>query len=177
MTRALFLDRDGTLNVEKSYLWRIADWEWIPGTQAALLAAKAAGWKLIVVTNQSGIARGMYGEAELAALHAHANAELGGAIDGFYHCPHHPDFSADCDCRKPKPGMLLRAAAEHGIDLSQSVMIGDKLLDLHAGDAARVRQSILVRTGYGREFEASIAPHHLVVDDLAAACETLEITW
>lgn len=170
---AIFLDRDGTVNVEKSYLYRIADWEWTNGAPQAIKTLRDAGYSIIVVSNQSGIAQGMYGAEDVNKLHTYVNAELakiGTTIDAFYFCPHHEKFGSDrdCACRKPKPGMLLQAAAEHGIDLTRSWMVGDKLIDVQAGQAAGVR-TLLVRTGYGRTFEAEVPPQ-MVVDDLVAAC-------
>jgi D-glycero-D-manno-heptose 1,7-bisphosphate phosphatase len=181
--RAVFLDRDGTINVEKDYLHRIADFEFIPGVPAAIRRLKAAGFLVIVVTNQSGVARGYYAEAAVHALHGHIQqllADFGTAIDAFYHCPHHPiegvgEYRVDCDCRKGSPGMLLRAATEYDIDLYRSFMVGDKLADIEAGHAAGCR-SILVRTGYGTSEESRIAeqfPGTRVCWDLAAAVEVI----
>ncbi len=151
--RAVFLDRDGTLNVEKNYLYRIEDWEWIPGSVEALRKLNVAGWRVVVVTNQAGIARGYYGEAELARLHEFVRDEAqrqGAHIDAFYHCPHHPEFGddTDCECRKPKPGMLLRAAADLSLDLRRSYLVGDRESDIEAAEVCGVRP-LLVETGYG----------------------------
>lgn len=177
--RAVFIDRDGTLNVEKDYLYRAEDCELIPGAVDAVRRLHEAGWLVVVVTNQSGVARGYYSEQDVAQLHRHMAAELasgGGQVAGWYYCPHHPagnePYNRQCHCRKPFPGMLLQAARELGIDLSRSWMIGDKLVDVQAGLAAGCR-TILVRTGYGRQ-EASGAPADLpVCDDLAAAVELI----
>lgn len=174
---AVFIDRDGTLNVEKNYLYRIADWEWIPGAVAAIRRLNGAGYKVVVVTNQAGIARGLYGEAEMAALHAHVDRELakaGARIDAYYHCPHHPDFSeGTCVCRKPEPGMLLSASRELGIDLDRSWLVGDKCSDLEAARAVGVRP-ILVRTGYGAKEEACAAGAEIVDDIGAAAAKIID---
>lgn len=150
---AVFLDRDGTLNVEKHYLHRVEDWEWIPGCVAAIRGLNQAGVPVFVVTNQAGIARGLYTEHDLARLHDFVQADLataGARIDGFYHCPHHPEFASriDCECRKPRPGMLTRAAGDHRIDLARSWMIGDRETDLEAARACGANP-ILVETGYG----------------------------
>ena len=169
---AVFLDRDGTLNREKGYLYRWADWEWLPGAIEALAALKEAGRKLVVITNQAGVARGLYGPADIEALHRRVNEDLAGrglAIDAFYYCPHHPDFTGPCDCRKPRPGMFLKAARELSLDLSRSAMVGDKLSDVEAGRAAGLGLNILLRTGYGREMEALARPGQVIVDDLKAA--------
>ena len=150
---AVFLDRDGTINVEKNYLSLIKDWEWIEGSIEAIKALNAAGFLTIVVSNQAGIARGKYNISDVELLHSRVAAELaqyGGVIDDFYFCPHHPEFGADrnCSCRKPKPGMLVRASEKWNIDFDTSWMIGDKFIDVEAGRSAGV-STVLVRTGYG----------------------------
>lgn len=151
---AVFLDRDGVLIEEVEYLARPAQVRLIPGAAASIRAANAAGWKVVVVSNQSGVARGLFPESVLPDVHRVIAEQLGEAkIDGFYYCPHHPTqgqgrYRIDCDCRKPKPGMLLQAARELGIDLAESWTIGDRLTDLQAGAGAGCR-TILVRTGYG----------------------------
>lgn len=158
LRRAVFLDRDGTINVERDYLYRLEDFAFIPGVPQAIKALKAAGYLVIVVTNQSGVARGYFGTAEVERLHTHIQTELaavGTAIDAFYYCPHHPQqgvgsYRVDCDCRKGRPGMLLQAARDHAIDLAHSYMIGDKEADVEAGRAAGCTP-ILVLTGYGAE--------------------------
>lgn len=146
MTRpALFLDRDGVLNVDHSYVSRVADFEPVDGVFEALRLAAARGYALIVVTNQSGIGRGYFTRDDYLVLEAHIHrlfASEGVALTAIYHCPHHPD--AGCDCRKPRPGMILRAAREHDIDLSRSMMIGDKPSDAEAGRAAGVGRVELV---------------------------------
>lgn len=146
---AVFLDRDGTLNADFGYVSRPEDVRWLPGVAAALARLRWAGYLLIVVTNQSGIARGYYDEQTLQTLHDWMNAALraqGAHIDAFYHCPHHPDLSGACTCRKPAPGMLLRAAEDWFIDLERSWMIGDKMSDVIAGRAAGCTP-ILLSTG------------------------------
>ena len=154
---ALFLDRDGVLIEEVEYLSRPGQVRMIPGAAAVVRRANDIGWKVVVVSNQSGVARGLFPESALPEIHrviaAKLLAEAGAVIDGFYYCPHHPTegvgvYRIECACRKPKPGMLLRAAAELGIDPSKSWMVGDRLTDLQAGAAAGCR-TILVRTGYG----------------------------
>lgn len=179
--RAVFLDRDGTINVEKAYLHRIEDFEFIPGVPETIRRLNNAGLLVIVVTNQSGVARGYYDEQAVAALHEHIQAQLadcGARIDAFYHCPHHPvegvgKYRIECDCRKGSPGMLLQAAREHAIDLSSSFIIGDKLADIEAGAAAGCTP-ILVRTGYGSKDEPKVAarfPGTRVCKDLTEAVE------
>lgn len=174
--RAVFLDRDGTLNVEVNYLHRVTDFALIPGAAKAVQALNAAGYLTLLVTNQAGIARGYYDEAALHALHAYLTTMLaaqGARLDAIYFCPHHPEFTGACDCRKPAPGMLIRAAAEHQIDLAQSWLIGDTASDLAAGQAAGCC-TILVRTGYGIQTEAQLSsaeslPPTTIVDDVRAA--------
>lgn len=130
---ALFLDRDGVINVDHGYVSRPADFEVIDGVFDALRAAVERGIALIVVTNQSGIARGYFSQQEYDDLEAYMAALFaseGCALTAIYHCPHGPD--AQCSCRKPEPGMILRAAREHDIDLSRSVLVGDKQSDIDA---------------------------------------------
>jgi D-glycero-D-manno-heptose 1,7-bisphosphate phosphatase len=178
LRRAVFLDRDGTLNVEVNYLHRIEDFTLIPGAIQAVKALNHAGFLVIVVTNQAGIARGYYDEQAMHMLHDHLRHRLavaGAQLDGIYFCPHHPDFSGECACRKPQPGMLLQAAAEHKIDPAQSWLIGDTGSDIGAGNAVGCR-TILVRSGYGRRFEAQAlsgdGPQpEAIVDDVTAAVE------
>lgn len=174
--RAIFLDRDGTINVEKNYLIDPAEFVLLPGVGAALRRGREAGYLLVVVTNQSGVARGYFTASAVDALHDHLQQELrpyGVQIDAFYHCPHHPEHGVGpCDCRKGAPGMLLRAAQEHHIDLSASWMIGDKRSDIEAGNNAGCR-SILVRTGYGGQEGQGLPPATEIVDSLAAAVELI----
>lgn len=177
--RAVFLDRDGTLNVEKDYLYRVEDCELIPGVGKAVRLLNEAGWLVVVVTNQSGVARGYYGEQEVTVLHHYMTQQLelaGGQIAGWYYCPHHPSgtepYNQVCDCRKPLPGMLLRAARELDIDLTQSWMVGDKLADVEAGLAAGCRP-VLVQTGYGHQEAAQVSSGVPVCADLLAAVELI----
>ena len=150
---AVFLDRDGTINVEKNYLYRIEDWEWIPGAKEAITQLNEAGFLVVVVSNQAGIARGLYTEQDVNFLHKHVSTELmceGGKIDAYYFCPHHPEHGENraCECRKPSPNMLIEAARALNIDLAKSWMLGDEVVDVQAGQLAGV-STILVRTGYG----------------------------
>ncbi|WP_044337124.1 D-glycero-beta-D-manno-heptose 1,7-bisphosphate 7-phosphatase [Sphingomonas hengshuiensis] len=143
--RAAFLDRDGVINVDTGYVGRTQDFVFAPGAKAALARLSAAGYLLVVVTNQSGIGRGYYSEADFADLTAHMCAELqaaGAPVARVLHCPHLPD--TDCTCRKPAPGMVLAAASALGIDLQRSAMIGDKPSDMAAGRAAGVARCYLV---------------------------------
>jgi len=169
--KAVFLDRDGTLNVEKEYVHRIEDWEWIPGAIDALVSLKKAGFLVIVVTNQAGIARGYYTDAEVNYLHARINEELKGydaMIDAFYHCPHHPEFNGECKCRKPMPGMIYQAQLDFGIALERSWFVGDKASDIYAGLSAGVKP-ILVSTGYGKKERALLSDSIINSTDILEA--------
>lgn len=150
--RAVFLDRDGVVNVDHGYVGRWQDFEFVPGAVDAMRRLHEAGWKLVVVTNQSGIARGYYSEADYEALTTRMKAELaaaGAPLAGVYHCPHHPKgsvaaYARDCDCRKPAPGLILRAQRELGLSLADSVMVGDKPSDAEAARAAGIGRVLLV---------------------------------
>jgi len=179
--RAVFLDRDGTINVEKNYLIEPSEFEFIPGVPEALKRLQDAGFLLVVVTNQSGVARGYFSLDKVERLHRHLVElldEQGVAISGVYVCPHHPrsglgEYLCECNCRKGKPGMLLQAAKELDIDLSNSFMIGDKWADIEAGEAAGCR-AILVRTGYGKQFVDRVkTTGGKVVADLPAAVDQI----
>jgi D-glycero-D-manno-heptose 1,7-bisphosphate phosphatase len=178
--KAVFLDRDGTINEEVQYLSSVADFRFIAGVPEALCRLKEAGFLLVVVTNQSGIGRGYYDEADLASIHAHMHAELavyGASIDACYFCPHHPehalgDYRRDCACRKPLPGMLEQAADDLDIDLAASFMIGDKLADVEAGINAGCT-AMLVHTGYGSGVASKLPPGVASYPDLAAAADAV----
>lgn len=154
MRRAVFLDRDGVILDDRGPCWRPEDARLYPYAPAALARLRRAGFALVVITNQPVVARGLATLDEVAALHAWLNATLapeGAAIDHFELCPHHPEatlaaWRADCDCRKPRPGMILGAARALGIDLAESELIGDRLTDVAAGLAAGCATT-LVTTG------------------------------
>ena len=154
MSRAVFIDRDGTLNVERHYLHDPEALEIFPGTGLALRRLMDAGYVLFIVTNQSGIARGMYSEAqfqELTDWMVERFKEQGVTISKVYHCPHHPDFEPagerDCDCRKPKPGMILRGIEEFELDPAECIMVGDKPSDVAAAERAGIGTKVRVLTG------------------------------
>lgn len=179
MKQAVFIDRDGTINEEKEYLYRTDEFAFIPGAPQAIRLLNEAGFLVIVVTNQSGVARGYYTEEDVHLLHRHIASQLeqyGARVDAWYYCPHHPagrgSYALPCRCRKPLPGMLQEAAGRYAIDLESSIMIGDKLVDMQAGAAAGCR-SILVRTGYGSEEERRCPDGIEVFDDLLATAESL----
>ncbi|HEY5337722.1 MAG TPA: D-glycero-beta-D-manno-heptose 1,7-bisphosphate 7-phosphatase [Rhizomicrobium sp.] len=144
---AIFLDRDGVLNVDRGYVYRPQDFEWISGAIAAVRRINEEGYLAIVVTNQSGIARQYYSEADFLALTHWMNDTLashGAHIDAVYHCPHHPEgtdakFAVDCDCRKPKPGLLHRAIRDLNVAPQRSFLIGNEARDLEAAKAAGLR--------------------------------------
>lgn len=180
LKKAVFLDRDGTINEEREYLSRIEDFSLIKGAAEAISLLGNAGYLIVVVTNQSGIGRGYYSEEDLEIINHHMRSELekwGAKVDASYFCPHHPShglgkYKAECDCRKPLPGMLLQAAADLGIDFASSWMVGDKKTDIDAGIAAGCR-SILVKTGYGESETHLFPPDFPVADDLLAAARMI----
>lgn len=177
MNRAIFLDRDGTLNVDKNYLSNPAELVIIPGTSDALRRLTQAGYRLFIVTNQSGIGRGYYTLADMHAVNEKLCAELAGKgihFEKIYYAPEAPEEPSRG--RKPSPQFLFDARDEFGIDLAQSYMVGDKIIDLECGWNAGVKKSILVRTGYGAKVELGnpdVALRALVADDIAAAAEMI----
>ena len=146
-SKAVFFDRDGVLNEDVAYLYKISDLRWVEGAREAVAYLTQLGYKIFIVTNQSGIARGLYTVEDMQLLHEHMQRELaasGGKIEKIYYCPHHPEgkvpeYSCVCDCRKPKPGMLLQAFSEYDIDKEQSFLIGDGKRDVEAAEAAGIR--------------------------------------
>ena len=179
--RAVFLDRDGTLVDELGFLVRASDLRLLPGAAEGVRRFNQAGWRVVVVTNQSGIARGLLDEPTLAAIHARLATELarsGARLDAILHCPHHPDEGVPplrgvCACRKPSPGLLLQAARRFELDLGASWTIGDSLRDLEAGRRAGLAGGVLVLTGKGSAERALLAPGEPCVTavDLPAAAD------
>jgi len=173
---AVFLDRDGTINIDAGYIDRMERFELYPFAIDAIRLFTQAGYLVVILTNQVGVAHGMYGEdfvASVADCLADRARLGGGRIDGHYYCPHSPDaavpqYRVECDCRKPKPGMALRAARDLGIDLRRSAVIGDRWRDIAVANAAGCR-GILVKTGYGAT-EALKPPPGTFAD---AICEDL----
>jgi D-glycero-D-manno-heptose 1,7-bisphosphate phosphatase len=179
MIPAVFLDRDGTLIEEAGYLDRLERLAFFPFTVDAVRLLNNAGLAVVIVSNQSGVGRGLVRPAFVAEAHDAIAARLaaGGArIDAFYHCPHHPqasiaEYRLDCECRKPAAGMLRQAANDLNLDLARSFVVGDRLNDVAAARAVGAR-AILVRTGYGRLAEndsTDATGADGVVDNLAAA--------
>jgi D-glycero-D-manno-heptose 1,7-bisphosphate phosphatase len=166
--RALFLDRDGTLIQERDYLADPDGVKLVPGTAEALRAFAGAGYALVIVTNQSGIARGLYTEEQFRAVQDRIEQELkqaGVQLDAVFYCPHHPDFTGPCECRKPDVGMYRNAAARLGLDLAASLYIGDRIKDVLP--ALRLGgRAFLVQTGYGAEESAALPPGVTATADL-----------
>jgi D-glycero-D-manno-heptose 1,7-bisphosphate phosphatase len=178
---AVFIDRDGCLTEEVGYVNHPSRIRLLPGSAEAVGRLNQAGIPAVLVTNQAGIAKGYFSEETLGLVNAEMLRQLAArqaALDGVYVCVHHPregepPFRAECDCRKPRPGLLLRAAAELGLDLATSVMIGDKLSDVAAGQVVGAA-GVLVLSGYGRgewEYRAvdsRVKPDHVATDLLEA---------
>ncbi len=151
--KAIFLDRDGVINEEVSYLSNPDDFRFIEGSIKALKILKRLGYLLIVVTNQAGIARGYFTEEKLQEIHKKMITALEVnkvSLDDIYYCPHHPNFTGACECRKPQPGMIIKAVKKYEISLDQSYMVGDTLRDIETGYNAKCK-TVLLLTGYGRE--------------------------
>ncbi len=184
LSKAIFLDRDGTIVYEVGFIDNADDLELFPGTADALARAKALGFRLVVITNQSGVARGLFPEDTVVEINNAMQKLLVQArvvLDGIYYCPHHPEgtknaYKNACDCRKPAPGMIKKASEDIGLDLKNSYMIGDKLSDIQSGINAGLK-TILVRTGYGKDTEISLIHDKLdtqpdaIVDTLPEAIE------
>ena len=154
---AVFLDRDGTINEEVGYLDSLDKLKIIPSAYEAIRLINESGMKVVVISNQAGVARGFFTEDFVKITHEHLQTALrqqGATIDNFYYCPHHPTegiepYRKDCNCRKPAPGMLLRAVQDLNIDLTRSYLVGDRFNDMEAGKIIGVR-GILVKTGFGQ---------------------------
>ena len=150
--RAVFLDRDGTMAKDGPYCSCPDDFELFPETAEAVAVLNEHGFKVIVITNQSGVGRGYFNEATLAEIHEKMKREVaraGAWIDGIYYCPHHPDDA--CDCRKPKPKLILQAAREHDIDLKRSFMVGDLPMDIELGKNVGCKTALVTQQPGGRQ--------------------------
>lgn len=179
--KAVFLDRDGVINIDNGYVSQIDDFQFIDGVIEACQTLKEKGYLLVVITNQSGIARGYFSEEQFHTLTEWMDwsmADRGVDLDGIYYCPHHSEkglgeYKVDCSCRKPKPGMLLNAIEDLNIDIENSFLVGDKVSDLQAGLAAGIKKNMLVRTGKqvteeGQQIATAI------FDDLASFVKQLQ---
>lgn len=185
--RAVFMDRDGTVSDEVGYINHIDRYRMLPRSAEAIRRINEAGFLAFVITNQSGVARGLFEESLIHEVHSTLTRWLGDAgahLDGIYYCPHHPregspPWRQECDCRKPKPGLLVRAAREHDVDLSASYMVGDTVLDIEAARNAGAT-GVLVLTGYGkgdltyRMEPRGLTPAHVARDLLEAVGWILE---
>jgi D-glycero-D-manno-heptose 1,7-bisphosphate phosphatase len=184
MNRAVFLDRDGTVTEEVGYLTSLDMLKLIRGAGAAIKRLNEAGYKVVLVTNQSGVARGYFPESLVDDAHSLLRRMLledGAQLDGIYYCPHHPTagtttYTIVCDCRKPETGLLDRAAKDLAIDLEQSFMVGDKWSDVELGRRAGMR-SILVRTGFSPDDPGNRRPAHTGDPDLMAHDLAEAVQW
>ncbi|QKJ22279.1 D-glycero-beta-D-manno-heptose 1,7-bisphosphate 7-phosphatase [Poseidonibacter lekithochrous] len=151
MKKALFLDRDGVINIEKNYLYKISDFEFLDGVFETCRYFQRLGYLIIIITNQAGIARGKYTEKDFKLLtnwmtHKFEIEKVD--ISKVYYCSHHPDFTGECECRKPKPKMLFDAEKDFDLDLRKSILIGDKNSDIEAGINAGIIHNYLISTGH-----------------------------
>jgi len=181
---AVFLDRDGTINEEVGYLDRLEKLHLFPAAFDAVRMIHEAGIKVVVVTNQSGVARGFFDETFVKALHEHIDKAFksrGALIDRFYYCPHHPTegigrYRVSCGCRKPEPGMLIQASEELDIDLPGSYVVGDTARDMELANRTGAR-GILVRTGYGKEVAPSEIRAAYIAEDILDAAYWILKDW
>jgi D-glycero-D-manno-heptose 1,7-bisphosphate phosphatase len=173
-SKAVFLDRDGTIIEDSGYINSPEQIKFIPGSIEAIKKLNEAGYKVVIISNQAGIARGLLSEDMLQTIDKIIHRQVlsgGGHIDASYYCPHHPEhgvhpYKQACDCRKPHPGLIKKAVRDHNIELSGSFMVGDKSSDIGTGKRAEVK-TIFVRTGHGQE-ELKEKPDHLA-DNLTEA--------
>jgi D-glycero-D-manno-heptose 1,7-bisphosphate phosphatase len=177
MHKAVFMDRDGTVSEEVGYMYNTGLYRPFPFAGPAIRKVNETGMKAILITNQSGIERGFFPESLVHEVHTILRTELSrheAKLDAIYFCPHQPETR--CDCRKPRPGMLLRAQQEFNLDLTQSFMIGDKWVDVGTAHAVQAR-SILVMTGYGREeyekYKHLPQQPHFIAENLLQAVESI----
>ena len=184
MSKAVFLDRDGTVNEEVGYLTDLSQLRLIPGAGAAIRRLNHAGYKVIVVTNQSGVARGYFPESLVHEAHAYLTnmlREEGAVLDGIYYCPHHPTagnsrYTMVCDCRKPGTGLIDQATRDFGVDISLSFMVGDKWSDIDLAQRTGVR-AILVTSGFAPDDPGNRRPEHVVEPDFTAHSITEAVDW
>lgn len=173
MEKCIFLDRDGNINVEVDYLHKPEDFRFEKNADKAIKIFNDMGYKVIVITNQSGVARGYYTEEDVVKLHEYMDGllkDIGAKVDAYYYCPHHPEkgigkYKTDCKCRKPELGMFLQAKEEFDVDFENSMIVGDKLSDVEAGLRLGMK-SILVRTGHGKKEEQKVYFNCFIYDSL-----------
>ena len=166
--RAVFVDRDGTINVDVHYLSKVRDLKFYPGVKDGLRALNNAGFKIIIITNQSGIARGLFTEKKLAQIHNRLVREIiaaGGRVDGIYYCPHHPDDG--CRCRKPGTLMFEKAVKEHRVDAKKSFVIGDTMLDVGAGHRIGCRTVLVPEEGHEKDVMKKMKKSRIKPDYIA----------
>lgn len=172
LDKAVFLDRDGTINKEVNYLYKQEDFVFIPRTEEAIRIFRELGYKVIVITNQAGVARGYFSEKDIKILHQHMKdllAAEGAYIDSYYYCPHHPEgsvelYKKECTCRKPNIGMIEQAVKDFEIDLSDSIIVGDKEIDIQTGKNAGIGTCVLVKCGHLVDENATVAD--MIFDNL-----------
>jgi D-glycero-D-manno-heptose 1,7-bisphosphate phosphatase len=183
VNNAVFLDRDGTINVDKNYLHKTKDFEFISGVPDAISELNNLGYKVIVITNQSGIARGYYSETDLMALHKYIELRLaakGAKIDAFYYCPHHPQavlekYRIDCNCRKPKTGLFETAITDFDIDAAKSWAIGDKMRDIEPAMALGIKSAIILTERDRAEYTSLVIPEVRNLADFVERLTTGEV--
>lgn len=168
--KAIFLDRDGVVNIEKGYITSSEQIELYPFTEHSIDRLKKNGWKVIIITNQSAVARGLLTEDTLALIHEELKESLN--IDGIYYCPHLygdgilEQYNIECECRKPKPGLIKQAVLDHDIDLRLSYFVGDRVSDILTGKCVGLK-TVMVQTGYGREEMEQVVKPDYVFEDLS----------
>ena len=181
---AVFLDRDGTINEQMGYVNHLCRFQLLAGAAKAIKRLNDAAIPVVVISNQSGLARGYFPEELLIAVHDKMNnllAEKGAHVDGIYYCPHHPEakeerFRETCNCRKPEPGLVLQAAREMNLDPARSFVVGDRWSDIKTAANCGAK-SVLVRTGYGRGDEQYIGPHQEIQPDYKAEDLPEAVDW